>query len=149
MSCEPTCRYLAKEIQSTTLKRHTFTGALFPTAETQKSPTRPSKGDWIKRGYLDATAYYSAVKNNEISPFGTNVDGPGGSCAERNQVRQRTKIIMRFRPCVTIKNKTKTQIQRMQRRLRGGGGQGENCSLLLKWGLDRGTPGLSRPRRRA
>lgn len=71
VSCKPTCRYLAKEIQSTTLKRHTFTGALFPTAETWKSPTRPSKGDWIKRGYLDATAYYSAVKNNEISPFGT------------------------------------------------------------------------------
>ena len=48
-----------------------FSEALFTTAKTWKQPKHPLTGGWIKKmWYLHAIEYYSAIKKNEIVPFG-------------------------------------------------------------------------------
>ena len=48
-----------------------FLEALFTTAKTWKQPKHPLTGGWIKKmWYLHAIEYYSAIKKNEIVPFG-------------------------------------------------------------------------------
>ena len=47
-----------------------FTAALFKIAKTWKQPERPPTEEWIKKMWFIYTMeYYSAIKNNEITPF--------------------------------------------------------------------------------
>ena len=43
-----------------------FISALFTLARPWKQPRRPSADGWIKKCYIYAMEYYSAIKNNEF-----------------------------------------------------------------------------------
>ena len=50
-----------------------FTAALFKVARTWKQAKCPQTDDWIKRMWCAHTMkYYSAVKENEITPLAAN-----------------------------------------------------------------------------
>ena len=46
-----------------------FIVALLTIAKTRNPFKWPSTGEWIKMLHICAMEYYSAIKNNEITPF--------------------------------------------------------------------------------
>ena len=47
-----------------------FAAALFTIAKVWKQSKSPSTDEWIKIWYIYTMEYYSAIKKNEIMPFG-------------------------------------------------------------------------------
>ena len=48
-----------------------FIAALFAIAKTRKQPKCPLTEEWIKKMYIYAMEYYSAIKKNKIMAFVT------------------------------------------------------------------------------
>ena len=67
-----------------------FTAALFTIAKIWKQPESPSTDEYIKKmWYVYAMEYYSAIKNNEISPCATTwMDLQGIMLSEKCQTEK-------------------------------------------------------------
>ena len=65
--------YLGKTIIQKDTCALMFIAALFTTTNTRKQPKCPSTDKWIKQmWYIYTMEYYSAIKQNEIMPFGAS-----------------------------------------------------------------------------
>ena len=65
------CIYLQKNMVQKDICTTIFIAVLFTIGKTWKQPKCPSTDEWIKKiWYAYTVEYYSAIKKNEIMPFG-------------------------------------------------------------------------------
>ena len=90
-----TPRYLPKKTPKTLIRKRYMHPmsivALFTIAKIWKQPKCPSTDQWIKKmWYLYTMDYYSAIKKDEILPFGTWVDLEGSMLRDISQRKTNT-----------------------------------------------------------
>ena len=75
-----------------------FAAALFTIAKIQKQFKCPSTNKWIKMWYIYTMEYYSAIKNNEITPFAaTWMDLEIIKLSEVSQIKTNVMISLTYR----------------------------------------------------